>query len=89
MEKEIQGYRLNGVADKFTVDAVLRYAMPKWDDQDPSVYFIRGHLGGCLVAKLKELKVLDLWLEPIYHPVNTWIKENHEGYYKKEGIFKS
>jgi hypothetical protein len=89
MEREIQGYRLNGVADRLTLDAILRYGMPRWDEEDPDVYFIRGHVGGCLVAKLEQLKVLDLWFEPIYHPVDTWIKERHEEYYKKEGIFKS
>jgi hypothetical protein len=89
MEKEIYGYRLNGVVDRFTVDAILRNAMPKWVDNDPSVYFIRGHIAGSLVARMRELKVLDLWFEPIYEPFGTWITEHHENYYIETGIFGS
>ena len=88
-EQEIVGYRLKPFIDRIMVDGILKNAMPIWNDEDKSVYFIRGHVGGSLVAKMKELKVLDLWFTPIYESEEVksdWIKEHHIDYYKKEGM---
>jgi hypothetical protein len=88
-KQEIVGYRLNSNISRVMVDRVLQYSMPNWNDKDKSVYFIRGHVGGSLVAKMKELKVLDLWFTPIYESEEVksdWIKEHHIDYYKKEGM---
>lgn len=67
------GYRLNGIADRETVNRTLNHPMPLWDgcggdggDRRHIRYFIRGHLGGSLVLRAKELGILDLWFEPIY-----------------------
>jgi hypothetical protein len=90
-KQEIVGYRLNSNISRLMVDRVLQYSMPKWNDEDKSVYFIRGHVGGSLVAKMKELQVLDLWFIPIYEDEeikSDWVKENHLEYYYKEGIMK-
>jgi hypothetical protein len=87
-KQEIVGYRLKPSIDRFMVDAILKNAMPIWNDEDKSVYFIRGHVAGSLVAKMKELKVLDLWFTPIYESEEVksdWAKEHHLEYYKKEG----
>jgi len=87
-KQEIVGYRLNSNISRLLVDRVLKYQMPIWNDEDKSVYFIRGHVAGSLVAKMKELQVLDLWFTPIYESeeVNSdWAKEHHLEYYKKEG----
>lgn len=80
-QNEIVGYKLNGVADRLTVDGLLKYAMPCYGDillsgkskhitemteEEKSVYFTRGHVGGALVQRLKDLKVLDLWFTPVY-----------------------
>ena len=88
-EQEIVGHRLKPFIDRIMVDGILKNAMPIWNDEDKSVYFIRGHVGGSLVAKMKELKVLDLWFTPIYESEEVksdWIKEHHIDYYKKEGM---
>jgi len=56
--------------------------------KDKFVYFIRGHVAGSLVAKMKELQVLDLWFTPIYESEEVksdWVKEHHLEYYYKEG----
>jgi hypothetical protein len=74
------------------VDGILKNAMPKWNDEDKSVYFIRGHVGGSLVAKMKELKVLDLWFTPIFEfeeVKSDWVKQHHLDYYHKEGIMRN
>jgi hypothetical protein len=87
-KQEIVGYRLKPSIDRMMVDGILKNAMPIWNDEDKSVYFIRGHVAGSLVAKMKELQVLDLWFNPIYESeeVNSdWAKEHHLEYYKKEG----
>lgn len=86
-ERNITGYRLKPNIEKGMVNRVLNYSMPNWDDNDKSVYFIRGHVGGSLVAKLKELGVLNLWFTPIYdEDVKTWCKDHHLEYYYKEGL---
>jgi hypothetical protein len=86
-KKEIVGYRLKPNIDRFMVDGILKTAMPIWNDEDKSVYFIKGHVAGSLVAKMKELQVLDLWFTPIYEEVKSnWVKEHHLEYYYKEGI---
>ncbi len=88
-KQEIVGYRLNSKISRLMVDRILQCSMPIWNDEDKSVYFIRGHVGGSLVAKMKELKVLDLWFTPIYESEEVksdWIKEHHIDYYKKEGM---
>ena len=88
---EIVGYRLKPSIDRFMVDGILKYAMPIWNKDDKSVYFIRGHIAGNLVAKMKELQVLDLWFTPIYNDeeiLSDWVKEHHMEYYQKEGIMK-
>lgn len=86
--KEIVGYRLNSNIDRLMVDGILRNAMPIWNTDDKSVYFIRGHVGGSLVAKMKELQVLDIWFTPIYKAdevKSDWIKQNHLNYYYEQG----
>jgi len=86
-KKEIVGYRLKPNIDRFMVDGILKTAMPIWNDEDKSVYFIKGHVAGSLVAKMKELQVLDLWFTPIYEEVKSnWVKKYHLEYYYKEGI---
>ena len=86
-KRDITGYRLKPNIEKGMVDRVINYSMPNWDDNDKSIYFIRGHVGGSLVAKLKELGVLNLWFTPIYNKdVKTWCKEHHYNYYYKEGL---
>jgi hypothetical protein len=86
-KKEIVGYKLKPNIDRLMVDGILKYPMPIWNDKDKSVYFIRGHVAGSLVAKMKELQVLDLWFTPIYEEVKSdWVKEHHLEYYYKEGI---
>jgi hypothetical protein len=90
-EQEIVGYRLKPFIDRIMVDGILKNAMPIWNDEDKSVYFIRGHVAGSLVAKMKELQVLDLWFIPIYEDEeikSDWVKEHHLEYYYKEGIMK-
>jgi hypothetical protein len=90
-KQEIVGYRLKPSIDKIMVDGILKNAMPKWNDKDKSVYFIKGHVGGSLVAKMKELQVLNLWFTPIYEDEeikSDWVKEHHLEYYYKEGIMK-
>ncbi len=79
--REIIGYKLNGVAERKDVDRLLNYSMPHYGDillsgrsvnviqmteEEKSVYFTTGHVGGSLVQRLRELKVLDIWFEPIY-----------------------
>jgi hypothetical protein len=74
------------------VDRILKDSMPIWNDEDKSVYFIRGHVAGSLVARMKELQVLDLWFTPIYEfeeVKSDWIKQNHLDYYYKEGIMSN
>ena len=90
--QEIVGYRLKPSIDRMMVDGILKNAMPNWNDEDKSVYFIRGHVGGSLVAKLRELQVLDLWFTPIYENEEVksdWVKEHHLDYYHKEGIMSN
>jgi hypothetical protein len=90
-KQKIVGYRLKPNIDRFIVDGILKNAMPIWNDEDKSVYFIRGHVAGSLVAKMKELQVLDLWFIPIYEDEeikSDWVKEHHLEYYYKEGIMK-
>ena len=65
-KKEIVGYRLKPNIDRLMVDGVLKYPMLIWNEHDKSVYFIRGHVAGSLVAKMKELQVLNFWFTPIY-----------------------
>jgi hypothetical protein len=89
-QQEIVGYRLKPSIDRMMVDGILKNAMPVWNDEDKSVYFIKGHVVGSLVAKMKELQVLDLWFTPIYEEVKSdWAKEHHLEYYHKEGIMKA
>ena len=88
-KQEIVGYRLKPHIDRVMVDGILKNAMPIWNDNDKSVYFIRGHVAGSLVAKLKELQVLDLWFMPIYESEEVesdWVKEHHLEYYYEKGI---
>jgi hypothetical protein len=86
-KKEIVGYKLKPNIDRLMVDGILKTSMPIWNDEDKSVYFIRGHVAGSLVAKMKELQVLDLWFTPIYEEVKSdWVKEHHLEYYYKEGL---
>lgn len=86
-KRDITGYRLKPNIEKEMINRLLDYSMPNWDDNDKSVYFIRGHVGGSLVAKLKELGVLNLWFTPIYdEDIKTWCKEHHYDYYYKEGL---
>jgi hypothetical protein len=90
-KQEIVGYKLKPSIDRMIVDGILKNAMPIWNDEDKSVYFIRGHVAGSLVAKMKELQVLDLWFTPIYENEEVksdWVKEHHLEYYHKEGIMK-
>lgn len=90
-KQEIVGYRLKPHIDRMVVDAILKNAMPIWNGEDKSVYFIRGHVAGSLVAKMKELQVLDLWFTPIYESEEVksdWVKEHHLDFYYKEGIMK-
>lgn len=87
-KQKIVGYRLKPIVDRILVDTILKKPMPIWNDKDKSVYFIRGHIAGSLVAKMKELQVLDLWFTPIYENEEVksdWVKEHHLEYYKKEG----
>lgn len=87
-EKEIVGYRIKPNIDRYMVDTILKNAMPIWNQKDKAVYFIRGHVEGCLVAKLKELQVLDLWFTPIYEDeeiLSDWMQQRHYEYYLKEG----
>lgn len=87
--KEIVGYRLKTHIERRIVDAILKNTMPIWNEKDKSVYFIRGHVAGCLVAKMRELEVLDLWFTPIYEDEEVksdWAKENHLEHYYKEGL---
>jgi hypothetical protein len=86
--KEIVGYRLKSHIDRFMVDGILKNAMPIWNPKDKSVYFIRGHVAGSLVLKMKEIQVLDLWFDPIYEDQeieSDWVKPHHFDYYCKEG----
>ena len=86
-KKEIVGYRIKPNIDKLMVNRILKISMPIWNEEDKSVYFIRGHVAGSLVAKLKELQVLDLWFTPIYDEVESdWVKEHHLYHYYKEGF---
>lgn len=88
-DQAIVGYRLNPDIDRSMVDNILKNPMPIWNKKDTSVYFIKGHIAGSLVAKLKELQVLDLWFTPIYEDEeikSDWVKENHLEYYYKEGV---
>jgi hypothetical protein len=88
-KQEIVGYKLKPSIDRMMVDGILKNAMPIWNDEDKSVYFIKGHIGGSLVAKMKELQVLDLWFTPIYENEEVksdWVKEDHLEYYHKKGI---
>jgi hypothetical protein len=88
-KQEIVGYKLKPSIDRMMVDSILKNSMPIWNDEDKSVYFIRGHVAGSLVAKMKELQVLDLWFTPIYEDEeikSDWVKENHLDYYYKEGV---
>lgn len=90
MEKEIIGYRLNGVITKQVVNALLQYQMPNWYDNDKSVYFLKGHIGGSLVKKLRDLKVFDLWFSPIYNGLDaSWLKKEHIDYYTNVGIMSN
>lgn len=81
MGNNIVGYKLSGVADRKTVDKVLNHSMPylgdillsgiskhttEMTDEEKSVYFTRGHVGGSLVQRARDLKILDLWFIPIY-----------------------
>ena len=89
MAHAIVGYRLKSHIDRMLIDFILKNPMPIWNDKDKSVYFIRGHVAGSLVAKMKELQVLDLWFTPIYEDEeikSDWVKENHLEHYYKEGI---
>jgi hypothetical protein len=91
-KQEIVGYRLKPSINRKMVDGILKNAMPVWNNEDKSVYFIRGHVAGSLVAKMKELQVLDLWFTPIYENEEVksdWAKEHHLEYYHKEGIMKA
>jgi len=90
-KQEIVGYRLKSSIDRMMVDGILKTAMPIWNKEDKSVYFIRGHIAGSLVAKMKELQVLDLWFTPIYELEEVkcdWVKQNHLDSYYKEGMMK-
>ena len=92
LEQEIVGYRLKPSIDKSIIDGILKNRMPIWNDEDKSVYFIRGHVGGSLVAKMKELQVLNIWFIPIYESEevkSNWVKEHHLDYYYKEGVMSN
>lgn len=89
LKEQIVGYRLKPHIDRVMIDSILKNTMPIWNDNDKSVYFIRGHVAGSLVAKLKELQVLDLWFMPIYESEEVesdWVKEHHLEYYYEKGI---
>jgi hypothetical protein len=81
MREKIVGYKLKDFVDRFTVDRVLKESMSYYGDillsgvskpaiemtkEEKSVYFTRGHVGGSLVQRMRDLKVLDIWFEPIY-----------------------
>jgi len=90
-KQEIVGYRLKPHIDRMMVDGILKHAMPIWNEKDKSVYFIRGHVAGCLVLKLKELQVLDVWFTPIYENEeikSDWVKQSHLDYYYRVGLMK-
>jgi len=82
---EITGYKLNGIVTRGEVDKLLAYTMPIWDMDDKDIYFIRGHIGGSLVLKLKELKVFDIWFIPVYKDIRQCIKEQR-AIYVEQGI---
>jgi hypothetical protein len=89
IKQEIVGYRLKSHIDRNMVDGILKNSMPIWNDEDKSVYFIKGHVAGSLVLKMKELQVLDLWFTPIYESEEVksdWAKAHHLEYYYKEGV---
>ena len=88
-QKEIIGYKLNGVADRLTVDKALGYAMPKYNDSE-SDYFIKGHLAGTLIQRAKDLKVLDIWFEPVYETVEAVVEMESEEVEmeSEEGVFE-
>lgn len=91
-KQEIVGYRLKSHINRNIVDGILKNPMPIWNDADKSVYFIKGHVAGCLVAKMRELQILDLWFTPIYEfeeVKSDWLKQNHLDYYYKEGIMSN
>ena len=79
--KQIIGYKLKDFVNRIDVDNLLGRGMPYFGDvllsgksknaidmtaEEKSVYFTTGHLGGSLVQRMKDLKLLDLWFEPIY-----------------------
>ena len=89
--QEIVGYRLKPSIDRLMVDGVLKNAMPIWNKEDKAVYFIRGHIAGSLVARMKALQVLDLWFTPIYENEEVksdWVKQEHLAHYHEVGIMK-
>lgn len=86
--ENIVGYRVKNSEFRAYADKILGIAMPKWNDDDSSVYFIRGHIAGYLVAKLRDLGVLDIWFEPIYEDnevESDWVQPHHLEYYINQG----
>lgn len=86
--ENIVGYRVKNSEFRQCADRVLGIAMPKWNDDDKDVYFIRGHIAGYLVAKLRELGVLDMWFDPIYEDneiKSDWVQPHHLEYYITKG----
>lgn len=45
---------------------------------DKGLYFIRGHIGGSLVMKAKELGILDTHFEPVYEDMGGFDKKDYE-----------
>ncbi len=91
MKEEIVGYRLKPHVDRRIPDGILKVAMPIWNEGDKSVYFIRGHVAGSLVRRMRELGVLDIWFEPIYESrevKSDWAAPHHLDFYHKEGMMK-
>jgi len=82
--KEIIGYKLNGVVSKEIADRVLKWQSSDYD----GLYFIKGHIGGSLVAEAKRLDILDKWFEPVYKQEEKVISMGSFNLtIKPEGIF--
>lgn len=60
--KELIGYKLNGVVSKEIADRVIGWTSTDYD----GLYFVKGHLAGSLVNEAKKLDILDKWFEPVY-----------------------
>jgi hypothetical protein len=49
--------------DAYPFEDVPKNRMSKWDS---GLYFIRGHIAGCLVLRARESGLLDKYFEPVY-----------------------